>query len=284
MKCVVFLCRTIKIWFQTELGRENSASYYRQGRRLLLTLLTMVTRWSRSSSNFYAPIAQKLTGEFTRKIYAASWILFALTVEADRVLCQLVMFLTVFFHWMYKMKFSCYRSIRSLLLLMTSLSRHLSKSEIRFRSASFSFHTFPWCVRGLQRLKWYLPYLIPFRAASRMVSLSNYCIWFLDVCFFISNNIHEKIIQFWLAEKGVQFFCNTSANLKHECKTCNTSANYKCFLIGWKKKQKKPPRTNQNIAVLTTKLRQWPWFSANKEQKRWQAHANHDSYSFQASE
>ena len=27
------------------------------------------------------------------------------------------------------------------------------------------------------------------------------------------NNIHEKITQFWLAEKGVQFFCNTSAKL-----------------------------------------------------------------------
>ena len=32
---------------------------------------------------------------------------FTLTAEADRVLCQLVMFLTVFFHWMYKMKYSC---------------------------------------------------------------------------------------------------------------------------------------------------------------------------------
>ena len=26
------------------------------------------------------------------------------STKADRVLCQLVMFLTVFFHWMYKMK------------------------------------------------------------------------------------------------------------------------------------------------------------------------------------
>ena len=42
----------------------------------------MVTRWSRSTSNFYALIGQNLTGEFMRKIYAAS----------DRVLCQNVMF------------------------------------------------------------------------------------------------------------------------------------------------------------------------------------------------
>ena len=33
-----------------------------------------------------------------------------LIAETDRVLCrQLVTFLTVFFHWMYKMKFSCYQ-------------------------------------------------------------------------------------------------------------------------------------------------------------------------------
>ena len=69
----------------------------------------MVTYWSRSMSNFYVLIGQNLIGEFMRKIYAASSNLFTLTAEADRVLCQLVMFLTVFFHWMYKMKFSCYQ-------------------------------------------------------------------------------------------------------------------------------------------------------------------------------
>ena len=35
--------------------------------------------------------------------------MFTLTAEADRVLCQLVMFLTVFFYWMYEMKFSYYQ-------------------------------------------------------------------------------------------------------------------------------------------------------------------------------
>ena len=89
----------LKFWFQTDLGSENSASCYRQGKQLLLTFLTMVTRWSRSTSNFYALIGQNLTGEFMRKIYAAFWKLFTLTAEVDRVLCQLVMFLTVFLHW-----------------------------------------------------------------------------------------------------------------------------------------------------------------------------------------
>ena len=58
-------------WFQTELRRENSTGFY-----MLLTFLTIVTRWSRSTSNFYALIGQNLTGEFMRKIYAASGNLF----------------------------------------------------------------------------------------------------------------------------------------------------------------------------------------------------------------
>ena len=36
-------------------------------------------------------------------------MMFTLAAEADRVLYQFVMFLTVFYHWMYKMKFSCYQ-------------------------------------------------------------------------------------------------------------------------------------------------------------------------------
>ena len=59
--------------------------------QLLLTFLTKFTRWSRSTANFYTLVGQNLTGEFMRKIYAASWNLFILTAEADRVLCQLVM-------------------------------------------------------------------------------------------------------------------------------------------------------------------------------------------------
>ena len=62
---------------------------------------------SRSTPNFYALIGQYLTGEFMRKIYAASRNLFTLTAEAERVLCKLLMFLTVFFYWRYKMKYNC---------------------------------------------------------------------------------------------------------------------------------------------------------------------------------
>ena len=32
-----------------------------------------------------------------------------LIAEADRVLCHLLMFSNVFFHWLYKMKYSCFQ-------------------------------------------------------------------------------------------------------------------------------------------------------------------------------
>ena len=122
MKYVVFyMCRTIKILISNWPRKLRFSQFLQAGKtcQLLLTFLTKVTRWSRFTANFYALIGQNLTGEFMRKLYAASWNLFTLTAEADRVLCQqLVMFLTVFFHWtLYKMKFSCF----SLLLFMASL-------------------------------------------------------------------------------------------------------------------------------------------------------------------
>ena len=98
-----------RLKFDFKLTSVGQLGYYRQGRQLLLALVTMVTRWSCSTSNFYAQIGQNLTGGFMRKIYAASWNLFTVAAKADRVLCQLVMFSTVFFYWMYEMKFSCYQ-------------------------------------------------------------------------------------------------------------------------------------------------------------------------------
>ena len=132
----------LKFWFQIDLGRENSASYYRQGRQLLLTLLAMITRWSRSSSNFYAVIGQNLTGEFMRKIYAASWILFTLTAEVDRLLCQLMMFLTVFSTGCTKWNSA---AIRSLLLFMASLFiGFLVEKFVTYqtRKSDFGWHRF----------------------------------------------------------------------------------------------------------------------------------------------
>ena len=83
------MCSTIKIlisnWPQTR-------KYFAHHCHALVSLYVQ----------FYTLIGQNLTGELMWKIYAASWIFFTFTAEVDRVLCQLGMFLTVFFHWMYK--------------------------------------------------------------------------------------------------------------------------------------------------------------------------------------
>ena len=101
--------------------------------------------------------------EFTRKVYAASWNLFTLTAEADRVLCQLVMSLTVFFPWMYKMKYSCYqesffihgRFVYILGFWLTNAS--LVKVGNPFSDVIVFFFHLSWCVRGFKTLKRFWP-------------------------------------------------------------------------------------------------------------------------------
>ena len=77
----------LKFWFQTDLGYENSAGFYMQGRQSLLTFLTIVTRWSRSSSNLNALIGQNLRvsscGKFMQHLETSF-----LMAQADRVLCR----------------------------------------------------------------------------------------------------------------------------------------------------------------------------------------------------
>ena len=132
----------LRFWFQTYLGHENSASYLKlqAGKTFSYHGHALVTLY------VYALIGQNLTGECMRKIYAASWNLFTLTAEAERVLCQLVMFFNVFFHWMYQMKCSCYQESSVIhgwfvYWVFGWEMRRLSKSETRFRMASFSFFT-----------------------------------------------------------------------------------------------------------------------------------------------
>ena len=80
----------LRFWCQTDLERIDSASYLKiqagktfsfHGHVLRpIFILWLVKIW-----------------QFVRKIYAGSWNLFTST---DEVFCQLLMFLTVFLHWM----------------------------------------------------------------------------------------------------------------------------------------------------------------------------------------
>ena len=105
--------------------------------------------WPHSTSNFCALIGQNLTGEFMEKIYAASWNLFTLTAEADRVLCQPVMFLIVFFIGFWLRNAS-----------LVKVGNPISDDIV------FVFHR-SWCVRGLKSLERFWPYLIAFRSSIR---------------------------------------------------------------------------------------------------------------------
>ena len=155
--------------FQTDLGRENSASYYRQGRQLLLTFSAMVTRWSRSTSNFYALIGQNLTGEFTRKIYAASGNLFTDSWSWQGLVSSSCDVFTVFFHWMYKMKYNCHQD-SSLIhgwfvcwVFGWEMRRLSESSEIRFRMASSSFFTWLYMCKKVEKSQAILVLLVSFQ-------------------------------------------------------------------------------------------------------------------------
>ena len=151
----------LKFWFQTDLGRENSASYYRQGRQLLLPLLTMVKRWSRSTSNFYV-LMRKIMQHLESCLL---WQL-KLTEFCVNLWCFWLSFSTGSTKWNLA-------AIRSLPLFMASLfigflvEKYVTSLVKVGNPISdgfvFVFHL-AWCVK---------------RVSLRMVSLSNYCSWCL---------------------------------------------------------------------------------------------------------
>ena len=83
----------LKFWFWTDLGRENSASYYGQGRQLLLTFLTMVTLYVQflcsDWSKFHRCLHAENLGRILKLVYFDSW--------SWHSLYQLVMFLNGLF-------------------------------------------------------------------------------------------------------------------------------------------------------------------------------------------
>ena len=133
--------------------------------------------------------------KFDRWVHAENLCSILKVVYFDRVLCQLVMFLTVFFHWMYKMKYSCYQESSVIhgwfvyWVFGWEMRRLLKLGNPISDGIVFVFHL-AWCVRGLKSLKRFWPYLIVF-SASRMLSLSNYSMWCL---FFISNLMKSSVV------------------------------------------------------------------------------------------
>ena len=108
--------------------------------------------------------------------------MFTLTAETDRVLCQLVMSLTVFFHWMCKMKYSCYQEtsvIHDIHLLLNFWLRNAPLLKVGNPISDGIVFVFRLAgsVRELKSLKRFWHYLIAFRSC-------------------ISNGKHKPIIVF----------------------------------------------------------------------------------------
>ena len=134
------MCRTIKILISNWPRTRNFSQLLQAGKtvafdfsRHVHALVTLYVQFLCSDwSKFDGWVHAENLCSILNLIYFDSW---------SWVLCQLVMFLTFFFHWMYKMKFNCYQESSVILLFFCLFIGFLveSKSEIRFRMASFSF-------------------------------------------------------------------------------------------------------------------------------------------------
>ena len=131
---------------------ENSASFYRQGGSCFCLMLWLAKIWQVSSCRKFMQFMNT-----------------CLTIaEAYRILCHhLVIIWTVFLHWMYEMKYSCYQdSCYSWLVCLLGfwLRNALLVKVIRnpIKDGIVFVFRLAWCIRGFKRLKRYCPYLLAF--------------------------------------------------------------------------------------------------------------------------
>ena len=133
-----------RFWFQTNLGFKNSASYLEtqawktfpyQGHALVtLYVKFLCSDWSK----FDRWVRAGNVCSVLNLVYFNSWSWQSFVSTCD--------VLTVFFQWMYKMKYSCYQESSFIHGWFVHWffgweMRRLSKSELRFWMASFSFFT-----------------------------------------------------------------------------------------------------------------------------------------------
>ena len=165
------MCRTIKILILNWPQKLKFSQFLQAGKtcQLLLTFLTKVTRWLRSTSKFLC----------------SDWSKFDRWVHAEN-LCSILK-LVYFDSWSWQSFVSTCNVFNCLFPLnVQNEIQLLSRVACQSRKSDFGWHRFrfqvvfhlAWCVRGLKSLMRFWPYLVVF-SASRMVSLSNYCIWCL---------------------------------------------------------------------------------------------------------
>ena len=97
-----------------------------------------------------------------------------LIAEVDRVLCHLVIFLTVFLSWLHKLKYRCLQYSSMSALFIGFLVEKCAACQSHWK---FDF-VFTW-LNVYEGWKAGLTWWFSGAAASRLVSLSNYFIWCL---------------------------------------------------------------------------------------------------------
>ena len=163
----------LRFWFQNDLGRENSASYLK-----IQAGKTDAFHFSHHSHALVTLHVQFLCSDwskFDRWVHAENLCNILNLVYSDswswQSLCQFVMFLTVFFHWMYKKKIKllskifCYSWLVCLLGFWLRSTSLVKVGNPISDGVVFVFHlSLAWCVRGFKSLKRFWPYLIAFRS------------------------------------------------------------------------------------------------------------------------
>ena len=148
------MCRTIKIlisnWPRTQKfsqGRRVAFAFAHHG-HVLVTLYVQFL----CSDHDWSTFDRWVHTENLCSILNFVWILSA---EADRVLCQLVMFLTDFFHWMYKMKFSCYQESSILFMACLFIGFLVEKYvTCQSRKSDFGWHCFRFSACLMRKKGW----------------------------------------------------------------------------------------------------------------------------------
>ena len=188
MKYVVFTCRTIKIltanwpwtrkFSQLLQARKTVVFYFCHHGHALVTLYVqfLCSDWSKFDGWVHAEnLCSILNLVYSVYFDNWSWQNFESTCDVFNCLFPLdvqneIQLLSGVF---------CYSWLVCLLGFWLSNTSLVKFGNPISDGIVFVFHP-AWCVRVLKSLKRYWLHLIPFRrtgAASRMVSLSNYCIW-----------------------------------------------------------------------------------------------------------
>ena len=148
----------------------------------------MFTRWSRSTSNFYRWVHAENLCSILNLVYFDSWSWHSFVSTCDVFNCLFPLDLQNEMQLLWGV--FCYSWLVCLLGFWLR-KRRLSKSEIRFRMASFSFS--PCLMRKrIAKSEAILALLNTFQELHlEWVSQRNYCIWCL---FFVSNLMKSSVV------------------------------------------------------------------------------------------